>query len=126
MEKTIFDYINSLLYTKKKIDINIEDKSFILYLFNRWVSMYSPELCYYVNETLNKRLYEIFPNINEQYNYAYNILPKMHYKKINYIKKLKSNNDKSKLEKEHNTVKSYADNLELSQREIELYLDMSK
>ena len=115
MEKTIFDYINSLLYTKKKIDINIEDKSFILYLFNRWVSMYSPELCYYVNETLNKRLYEIFPNINEQYNYAYNILPKMYYKKINYIKKLKSNNDKSKLEKEHNTVKSYADDLELSQ-----------
>ena len=53
MEKTIFDYINSILFSKKKIDINIEDNSFILYLFNRWASMYSPELCYYVNEVLN-------------------------------------------------------------------------
>ena len=125
MEKTIFDYINSILFSKKKIDINIEDNSFILYLFNRWVSMSSPELCYYVNEVLNKRIYNLFPTIVEQYNYVYNVIPKLKYNKINYIKKPIKQEKKPKLN-EINLIKEYANNYELSQREIEMYLNMSK
>lgn len=125
MEKTIFDYINSILFSKKKIDINIEDNSFILYLFNRWASMYSPELCYYVNEVLNKRIYNLFPTIVEQYNYVYNVIPKLKYNKINYIKKSIKQEKKPKLN-EINLIKEYANNYELSQREIEMYLNMSK
>ena len=127
MGKTIFDYINSILYSKKKFDINIEDKSFNLYMLNRWISMYSPELCYYINETSNKKIYDILPNITSQFNYLFNILPKLPYKKINYLKKsqIKKENN-SKKNDNYKYVKDYADNFELSQREIEMYLDMSK
>ena len=51
----IFQYINSLLFSKKKIDINCDDESqFNLFMVNRWTSMYSKELNEYVNETTNK------------------------------------------------------------------------
>ena len=86
---TIFQYLNSLLYSKKKIDMNCDDESqFNLFMVNRWGSMYSKEVANYINETSNK-FWSLFDDKQNQYKYLYNILPRLKYKRIQYIKKLK-------------------------------------
>ena len=78
---TIFQYLNSILFSKKKIDLNCDDESqFNLIMINRWTSMYSKELIDYVNETTNKP---------SQFNYVYSVFPKLKFKKLNYLKKIK-------------------------------------
>lgn len=91
---TIFDHINSIIYSKKKIELNCDDESqFSLYMVNRWISFYSPELCNYVNATANLNS-NVFNNKQEQYDYLYNVMPKLRFKKIDYIKKVKKEEDK--------------------------------
>ena len=86
---TIFQYINSLLFSKKRIDMNCDDESqFNLFMLNRWTSMYSKELNEYVNETTNK-YWNLFDDKLSQYNYIYCILPKLKFKRLNYLKKIK-------------------------------------
>ena len=70
----LFTVINSILYTKHKVDINVEDNSFVPFLINRWGSMYSPEVCYFINETTNFRLDKIFDNKEDLYNFFINSL----------------------------------------------------
>jgi len=85
----IFQYINSLLFSKKKIDINSDDESqFNLFMLNRWSSMYSKELNEYINETSNK-YWNLFDDKLSQYNYLYSLIPKLKYKRITYLKKTK-------------------------------------
>ena len=91
---TIFQYLNSLLYSKKKIDMNCDDESqFNLFMVNRWSSMYSPEIANYINETSNK-FWNLFGEKSDQYKYLYNIIPKLKYKKIQYLKKTKKEKTK--------------------------------
>ena len=91
---TIFQYLNSLLYSKKKIDMNCDDESqFNLFMINRWSSMYSKEINEYVNETSNK-YWNLFDDKINQYNYLYNLLPRLKFKKIAYLKKTKKENKK--------------------------------
>ena len=86
---TIFQYLNSILFSKKKIDINCDDESqFNLFMVNRWTSMYSKELNEYVNETTNK-YWNLFDDKLSQYNYVYKVFPKLKFKKLNYLKKIK-------------------------------------
>jgi hypothetical protein len=86
---TIFQYLNSLLYSKKKIDMNCDDESqFNLFMINRWSSMYSKEINEYVNETSNK-YWSLFDDKQSQFNYLYNLLPRLRFKKISYLKKTK-------------------------------------
>jgi len=128
METTIFDYIKSILFSKKKLNVNIEDKSFIYYMVNKWISMYSPEMCSYINETSNK-YYNQFTNIEDQYNFLFHIMPKVPNKIINYIKKPKKDKNikQGKIKSsEIDYIKEYANNYELSRREIEMYLTLSK
>ena len=67
---TIFQFLNSLLYSKKKIDINSTDESqFNLFMVNRWSSMYSKEINEYINETSNK-YWNLFEDKTNQYNYC--------------------------------------------------------
>jgi hypothetical protein len=49
--------------------------------------MYSKELCEYINETSNK-FWNLFDDKGNQYNYLYNLIPKLKYRKINYLKKI--------------------------------------
>ena len=66
---TIFQYLNSLLYSKKTIDMNCDDESqFNLFMVNRWSSMYSPEMANYINESSNK-YWSLFDDKQNQYNY---------------------------------------------------------
>ena len=111
---TIFDILNSILYTKKKLDLNLEDENVIggPFMLNRWISMYSKELCVFVNNTLNK----VYPleDKNSLYNFYYNFLPKIKFKKIAYIKKTKKDEDDiPALKREF-----------LSQRELSMYVDL--
>jgi hypothetical protein len=93
---TIFQYINSILFSKKKIDMNCDDESqFNLFMLNRWTSMYSKELNEYVNETSNK-YWNLFDDKNNQYNYIHNLLPRLKYKRISYIKKIKKDKKEKK------------------------------
>ena len=96
---TIFQYLNSLLFSKKKIDINCDDESqFNLFMVNRWSSMYSKEINEYVNETSNK-YWSLFDDKLNQYNYLYNLLPRLRFKRLNYLKKIKKEK-KNKEEKQ--------------------------
>mgnify|MGYP003111530532 FL=1 len=112
----IFQYINSLLFSKKKIDMNCDDESqFNLYMVNRWGSMYSPEIANYINETSNK-YWSLFNDKISQYEYIYNILPRLKYKRLSYIKKIKK--EKKKKEDEP-IIPEFS-----SKREYKMYVDL--
>jgi len=119
MENTIFDFIDSVLFSKKKLNtINEGETQFNLYMLNRWCSMYSPDMAQIINETTNKQK-ELFTLKQDQYNYIFNILPRVKKNRINYIKKVKSEE-----EKEDENIPIIAKNLEISQREVKEYIDL--
>ena len=114
---TIFQYLNSLLFSKKKIDMNCDDESqFNLFMINRWTSMYSKEMNEYVNETTNK-YWSLFDDKLSQYDYIYSVFPRLRFKKLNYLKKTKKEK-KSKEEKqiipEFYSEREYKHNREMS------------
>lgn len=121
MEETIFNYIDSVLFSKEKLNkLNEDETQFNLYMLNRWCSMYSPDITQIINETTN-RYRETFSLKQDQYNFALNIFPKVKKKRINYIKKVKSEE-----QKEDEMIPIFAKNMELSQREIREYIDLSE
>lgn len=114
---TIFDYLNSILFSKKNNCITSIDQesSFTPYMINRWASMYSPSMAVACN-TVNKYL-TVFEDKKNQFTLFLNLLPKVKFKKINYIKK-KKETDKNIDEKIPLIAKTH----ELSQREITDYI----
>jgi cell shape-determining protein MreC len=114
---TIFQYLNSLLFSKKKIDMNCDDVSqFNLFMVNRWSSMYSKEINEYINETSNK-YWNLFDDKLNQYNYLYRLLPRLKFKKIAYIKKTKKDKEikeEKQLIPEFFSQREYKQNKELS------------
>lgn len=114
----IFSYISHLLFTKKKKSIdNIDDENELVpYMINRWCSMYSTSIAKLINSTTNW-LHPIFETKNEWYKFYYNILPKCQYRRIFYIKKVKK-----ETENYDNLITRIASNVELSKREISLYI----
>lgn len=118
MQETIFNYIDSVLFSKKKLNkLNEEETEFNLYMLNRWCSMYSPDIAQVVNETTN-RCQEFFTLKQDQYDFCFNMLPKRKKKKIEYFKKEKLEN---KTEDEY--IPALSKKLELSKREIKEYID---
>lgn len=119
MEDTIFNFIDSVLFNKKQLNtLNEGETQFSLYMVNRWSSMYSPDIASIVNETTN-RYGKLFETKQEQYEFALNILPKSKRKRIEYIKKTKED----KVE-ENPEIPMMAKCMELSEREIKLYLSL--
>ena len=118
MENTIFNFIDSILFSKKKLNtINEGETEFNSYMVNRWCSMYSADITQIINETTN--LYgKTFTTKQEQYEFVLNILPKVKKKRINYIKK-----NKEDKKPENENIKHLAKFSELSQREIREYID---
>jgi hypothetical protein len=116
---TIFDYLNDILFTKgDKSFKNIEDEAdFQPYLVNRWISMYSPEVAYLINETTNK-YYSTFTEKHDIFKLLRSVIPKMSRKRINYIKKPKK--DKENIQE---CVDLLAKNLEISKKEIYIYIN---
>ena len=79
--------------------MNCDDESqFNLFMINRWSSMYSKEMNEYVNETSNK-YWSLFDDKLNRYNYLYSLLPRLKFKRLNYLKKIKKEK-KNKEEKQ--------------------------
>lgn len=86
---TIFDYLNSILFLKDKLELNCDDESqFSVFMVNRWSSFYSKEIAEYINQTSNTYA-GIYTSKQEQYNFLYNVIPKIKFKRLNYVKKTK-------------------------------------
>jgi hypothetical protein len=121
MQDTIFNYIDSVLFSKKKLNkLNEEETEFNLYMLNRWVSMYSPDIAQVVNETTNRHK-EAFTLKQDQYDFCFNMLPKRKKKKIEYFKKEKIEN-----KAEDELIPALSKKMELSKREIKDYIDFCK
>ena len=114
MDDTIFNFIDSVLFTKKKLNtINEGETQFNLYMLNRWCSMYSSDISQIINETTN-RYGKLFQTKQEQYEFILNMLPRVKKKRINYIKKTKE-----EPKKEDNEIHLIAKAMEMSKRELE-------
>jgi hypothetical protein len=113
---TIFDILSSILFTKKPIELNLEnEKEFNLFMVNRWISMHSPEKAALINSTTNN-WWSLFDTKQQQFDFLMHLLNKSKYKKIDYIKKVakqkKADDEKQMLEK------SFANNNFMSVKQL--------
>lgn len=107
-----FDILRILLFTKNNSELNAQElSSFSAFMFNRWLSFYDKSRCALVNETLNK--FNVFDEKKDQFDFLYYFIPKLSYKKINYIKKTKTEEEDTLNKKEF-----------FSKRETKQYLDL--
>ena len=123
-----FQIINEVLFFKKEQTPNEDDlKLFAPFLINRYASMYSPELCEYINFMLNENNKTNLTPM-ELYKLFHTIMPKLQYKKITYIKKVtKDNNVLTKKEQElQDKIKCIAYNKELSITETNKLIEFAK
>lgn len=116
IEKSIFDYIKDILFTKKGIFISeSEDSSqFQPYMIQRWCSMSSKDATLILNETTN-RWGVFFNNKDFIYKILLGVLPRQKQKKINYIKKPPTSGV--------DDLKDISNTAELSKREIKAYIN---
>lgn len=123
-----FQMINEVLFYKKGQIPNEDDlKLFAPFLINRYASMYSPEMCEYINFMLNENN-KINLTPMELYRLFHTIIPKLRYKKIAYIKKSAKNTDTlTKKEQElQDKIKCIAYNKELSIKEVNNLINFAK
>ena len=113
----IFDFITSVLFTKKKNCLNSVDEEgeFSPYMLNRWCSMYSTSTAS-ISNILNRYL-SVFPEKKDLYSLFVAVMPKVSSRRISYIKKVKEEK-----KEENSDIEMLAINLELSQREINQYI----
>ena len=86
-------------------------------MVNRWCSMYSPDIAQIINQTSNQYK-ELHALKQDQYDFCFNLFPKVRKKKLDYFKKQKQ--EKSI---ENTDYKILAKNLEISERESKEYID---
>ena len=116
----IFDLFKELFFKIKTVDCRNSEgmQLFIPFMINRWLSFYSKAQTLFVNECLNKYS-NVIDDKMQMYNMYYNLIPKMHFKKIPYVKKVKDNPEK---EIEHLAL--IASNLNISTREIKQNIEI--
>ena len=116
-----FQLQNKLFYSRKdkagELDVEGE-QAFVPFLINRWLSFYGKETPNFVNETLNKYC-SLFDDKQKLYKLYYNIIPRLKFKKITYVKKIKKT-------EEENDLALIAKNRNISVREIKQYVDLFK
>lgn len=96
--------------------MNCDDESqFSIFMVNRWCSFYSKDIANYVNETSN-RYGNLYQTKQEQYDFVYNIMPALKFKKIEYNKKVKKEDkeEESIIVPEFCSVREYKNNVEFS------------
>lgn len=120
----LFDQLFDIIHDKQtKLAEDLEDENeFQPYLIQRWLSMYSPLFAKLLNSSTNV-LWKALDDKQIWYKMFSAVIPQSQRKKIVYIKKDQQKKKQLKIDRE--VVKLLADNLELSQREVEIYLDMS-
>jgi len=117
-----FQLQNKLFYSNKSkqpepLDSEGE-QAFVPFLFNRWLTMYSKDTVGFVNETLNKYCGIFDTDKQKTYQMYYNLIPRLKFKRISYIKKVKKDKEK---QDETDQLKMIAKNKNMSVRELEIY-----
>lgn len=117
----VFQAINEILFFKKEQNINEDDLQFFVpFMVNRYASMYSHDMCEYINTVLNNKNLALNLEPMELYKMYHIMIPKARYKKINYIKKAKKDKPLTKKEEElHEKLKMIAKNMDLSFKEVQ-------
>tara|TARA_R110000850_G_scaffold272538_1_gene407797 strand:+ start:576 stop:953 length:378 start_codon:yes stop_codon:yes gene_type:complete len=120
-----FQIQNKLFYSNKSKQPDPLDsegeQSFVPFLFNRWLTMYSKDTVGFVNETLNKYCGIFDTDKQKTYQMYYNLIPRLKFKRISYIKKIKKDKEK---QDETDQLKMIAKNKNMSVRELEIYQNM--
>tara|TARA_R110001606_G_C15015989_1_gene609081 strand:+ start:127 stop:504 length:378 start_codon:yes stop_codon:yes gene_type:complete len=120
-----FQLQNKLFYSNKSKQPDPLDsegeQSFVPFLFNRWLTMYSKDTVGFVNETLNKYCGIFDTDKQKTYQMYYNLIPRLKFKRISYIKKIKKDKEK---QDETDQLKMIAKNKNMSVRELEIYQNM--
>lgn len=107
----VFDFINNIAFDIYSVDINIADSQlYSPYITNRYLSFVNPTIAHLINTTVNK--YGLVFSATEHYKFLFNFIPKTKRKFIRYTKKKKQ---------DKNTFERLSRQLEVSEREIELY-----
>ena len=117
-----FQLQNKLFYSNKSKQPDPLDsegeQAFVPFLFNRWLTMYSKDTVGFVNETLNKYCGIFDTDKQKTYQMYYNLIPRLKFKRISYIKKVKKDKEK---QDETDQLKMIAKNKNMSVRELEIY-----
>ena len=110
---TIFDYIKDITTYKKG---NLPLEGYIPYLINRWLAFVSPQICGAINESVNT-----LGNIDKEQHYKLllRLYPKSKVPFIKYIKKVKEEKTE-----EDDKVTLLASNMEMSEREVKVLLEL--
>lgn len=90
--KTIFDHIDNVVTNKRDYTLSTGE-SFPPYLIQRWVSMISPTICNFINETSNSQYMALSDDEQYFHDYMVAVIPKIRKSRIKYIKKPKSESD---------------------------------
>ena len=120
-----FQLQNKLFYSDKSKSAEFLDsegeQSFVPFLINRWLTMYSKDTVGFTNETLNKYCGIFDTDKQKTYRLYYNLIPRLKFKRIYYIKKVK----KDKAEQEDlDQLKLIARNKNMSVRELKMYRNL--
>ena len=120
-----FQLQNKLFYSDKNKSAEFLDsegeQAFVPFLLNRWLTMYSKQTVSFVNDTLNKYCGVFDTDKQKTYRLYYNLIPRLKFKRINYIKKVK----KDKAEQEDlDQLKLIARNKNISIRELKMYRNL--
>ena len=120
-----FQLQNKLFYSDKSKSAEFLDsegeQAFVPFLLNRWLTMYSKQTVSFVNDTLNKYCGVFDTDKQKTYMLYYNLIPRLKFKRINYIKKVK----KDKAEQEDlDQLKLIARNKNISVRELKMYRNL--
>lgn len=124
MPDTIFDYIDSITCTKQFVDdIKYDESVYSGYMCNRWISMMDADSAMIINETTN-RLWSQLPTKVEHYEFLLNLMPRKRKQRINYIKKIKETQSVVKADLV-NVTQGVAQCMQISQREVKMYEELS-
>jgi hypothetical protein len=114
----MFERLKHLIQTKQELKEDLAmDTSFTPFMSQRWLSMYNREYCIRINDTTN-RLYQGITDKNDWYRMLQMLVPCNSYRFIKYIKKKKNSKQLN-----HKYICFVAENLEISKREAEDFLN---
>lgn len=116
----------ALFFTKKVVVEDLDHDSlqqFTPFMMNRYLSFYNKNMAVYTNDTLNK-FTGLFDDKIEMLKLYKHLIPKMHYKKIDYIKK-KAKPTKEEKEDISSKILMARNNM-ISRREVEMYIALQE
>lgn len=117
---TFDEFYKLLRQVLDKIDCSVQPspENFNMFMANRYLSFYHPEMAKLVNETSNKLDVSLERPLGEPaFDYLCAVIPKVKSKFIKYIKKPAVENQRNKSISD-DEIKEFAEYMELSTREI--------